>query len=311
MPTTGERQPTLAERVTARLDSLTATERRVARYLADHPQQAAFASAEELGKATGTSDASVVRTAKALGFDGLPELKRSLQGVLGELLAPANRLHNTLHEAGDRPEAILAATLADRIALIEDIRRALDPGAFAKAVDLVAGARETLVCGIAGLVVAEWAAVRLVRMGRRARFVGDIGVRLVDQLLPLGPDDVVFAIAPHRLVKEMRVVIEYAHRVGAKVVLLTETLGEALRDEADVTLSVPFGQPDRYGGQTTTLVVLEAITLAVAAQDEERSLHTFTTMTALRRELDPNDQVVAPSADTGPARTTTRSRRRR
>jgi DNA-binding MurR/RpiR family transcriptional regulator len=83
--TTGQQSSTLQERVAARFDSLTATERRVARYLADHPQEAAFASAEELGRATGTSDASVVRTAKALGFDGLPGLKRSLQSHIETL----------------------------------------------------------------------------------------------------------------------------------------------------------------------------------------------------------------------------------
>lgn len=80
--------PSLQERVAARIGTLTATERRVAEYLSTHPQEAAFSSAEELGRATGTSDASVVRTAKALGFDGLPGLKRSLQGHLQSLLTP-------------------------------------------------------------------------------------------------------------------------------------------------------------------------------------------------------------------------------
>jgi DNA-binding MurR/RpiR family transcriptional regulator len=306
--TTGERTVTLQERVAARLDSLTVTERRVARYLAEHPQLTAFASAEELGRATGTSDASVVRTAKALGFDGLPELKRSLQGRLEALLTPANRLHNTLAASGDGPEGILAATLADRGELIEDIGREVDAAAFAQAVELIAAANETLVCGPAGLVIAEYAAIRLIRLGRRARSVTDTGVRLVDQLLPLGRNDVVLAIAPHRLAREMRVVLDYAHSVGAKVVLLTETLGEALRDHTDVTLSVPFGQPNTYGGQTTTLVVLEAMTVAVAGKDEERSMRAVTTMNELRRQLggDPADyEVVAPSHRTTAAKQST------
>jgi DNA-binding MurR/RpiR family transcriptional regulator len=303
--TSADRAATLQERVAARFDSLTATEQRVARYLADHPQQAAFASAEELGKAIGTSDASVVRTAKALGFDGLPELKRSLQGRLEALLTPANRLHNTLAATGKGPESVLAATLADRAELIDDIGRVVSADDFRTAVELISAAHETLVCGIAGLVVAEYAATRLVRLGRRARSVTDTGTRLVDQLLPLGPSDVVLAIAPHRLVREMRVVLGYAHRVGAKVVLMTETLGEALREHADVTLSVPFGQPGTYGGQTTIVVMMEALTLAVAAQDEERSVRAYTTMTELRRQLE--GEAAAP--DVGPPAARSRKRR--
>jgi DNA-binding MurR/RpiR family transcriptional regulator len=277
---------TLQERVAARMDSLTATERRVARYLAAHPHEVAFSSAEELGRAVGTSDASVVRTAKALGFGGLPELKRSLQGTVEALLTSADLVRNTLTATGSGPESILAVTLADRARLIENVARVIDPAAFGAAVELVAGARETLVCGIARLVVAEYAAVRLTRLGCRARSITDTGWRMVDQLLPLGADDVLLAIAPHRLVREIRVIIDHAHRVGAKVVLITETLGEALRDHADITLSVPFGQPGTYGGQTASLVVLEALSMAVAAQDKERSMRAITTMNQLRRQLD-------------------------
>lgn len=286
MPTPEGRPVSLQERVAARFESLTATERRVARYLADHQHQAAFASAEELGRAIGTSDASVVRTAKALGFDGLPELKRSLQGRLESLLTSADLLHNTLTAAGSGPEAILAASLAERTKLIEDIGRSVDPGAFRAATDLVAAAHETLVCGAARLIVAEYTAMRLVRIGHRARSVTDTGVRLVDQLLPLGDGDAVLAIAPHRLVRDMRVAMDHAHRVGARVVLVTETLGEALRDHVDVTLTMPFAPPDKYGGQTAALVVLEALTVAVAAVDEARSVRAINTMNELRRLLD-------------------------
>jgi DNA-binding MurR/RpiR family transcriptional regulator len=290
--TTGQQPSTLQDRVAARLDSLTVTERRVARYLVDHPQETAFSSAEELGRATGTSDASVVRTAKALGFDGLPGLKRSLQAQLEALLTPANRLHNTIAKAGSSPEALLAATLTDRVDLINDIERMLDPEEFRKAVELIAGAHETLVCGIAGLVMAEHAAIRLTRIGCRARFVSDSGIRLVDWLLPLGPDDVVLAIAHNRLAREMRVVLDYAHSVGTKVILLTETLGEALREYSDVILSAPQGRGGTYGGQTTTLVILEALSMAVAARDEERSLRAFQTMNRLRHELEGDDYPV-------------------
>lgn len=284
-PSKGERSATLQERVAARIDSLTATEQRVARYLANHPQEAAFASAEELGRVTGTSDASVVRTAKALGFDGLPELKRSLRDRLEKLLTPASRLSNTLSALGSGPEHALTATLADRVQLIDDIGRIIDPAAFREAVLLVAGAHETVFCGVAGLVMADYAAFRLNRLGRRARSITDSNAVLVDKLLPLGGDDVVVALAPHRMARETRVVLEHTRRVGAKSILVTETLGEALRGQADITLSVPFGIGDQYGGQVATLVVLESLTVAVAAEDEERSLKAFTLMNELRGQL--------------------------
>ena len=286
MSVTDQKVSTLAERVAARIDSLTATERRVARYLADHPQEVAFSSAEELGRVTGTSDASVVRTAKALGFEGLPGLKRHLQSHLATLLTPVNRLTNHLEAIGDGPEGILDATLANAIELLQGVSRKIDPAQFRKAVKLVAGARETMICGLAGLDgVADYTATHLTRIGYRARSASDSGFRLADRLLPLEAGDVVIVICHNRVARETRVILDHAKRVGARVILVTDSLGEALADQTDAVLSGPMGRPGMFSGQTSVLVLLEALTMAVAAQDRDRSVGSTAQMDQLREEL--------------------------
>ena len=296
MTVTEPRPPTLQERVASRIATLTATERRIAEYLSEHPQEAAFSSAEELGRATGTSDASVVRTAKALGFDGLPGLKRSLQGHLQALLTPANRLSNSLQSIGDGPEAVLSATLRDHIERLQDAERTVDPAQFRRAVELIDQARETMICGFAGLDgVSEYVATHLTRIGHRARPAADTGYRLADRLVLLGPEDVVIVIAHNRITRENQVVLDHAARVGVPVILLTDTLGEALRDKVTVVLSAPMSRPGTFTGQATVLILLEALTIAVAAQDRERSLDTTTRMNQLREELNgdsPAEEIV-------------------
>jgi DNA-binding MurR/RpiR family transcriptional regulator len=280
-------QVSLQERVAARFDTLTATERRVAQYFAEHPQEVAFASAEELARAVGTSDASIVRTAKSLGFEGLPGLKRVLQTHLETLLTPANRLHNSLDAMTDGPAGVLAGTLAERTDLLTDTQRTLDPAAFGEAVALICQARETLVCGIAALGgIAEDFALRLTRIGRRARTATATGFRLADELLPLTADDTVVVIAHNRLSREVRVTLSHANRVGARVILLTDTLGEMLRDHSDVVLSAPIGRPAMFSSHSTTLVALEALVLAVADTDRDHALRAITEMNRLREQLD-------------------------
>jgi DNA-binding MurR/RpiR family transcriptional regulator len=293
---TEPRPPTLQERVASRIATLTVTERRIAEYLSEHPQEAAFSSAEELGRATGTSDASVVRTAKALGFDGLPGLKRSLQGHLQALLTPSNRLSNSLQSIGNGPEAVLSATLRDHVERLQAAERTVDPAQFRRAVELIDQARETMICGFAGLDgVSEYVATHLTRIGHRARPAADTGYRLADRLVLLGPEDVVIVIAHNRITRENRVVLDHAARVGVPVILLTDTLGEALRDKVTVVLSAPMSRPGTFTGQATVLILLEALTIAVAAQDRERSLDTTTRMNQLREELNgdsPAEEIV-------------------
>ncbi|MEU5608200.1 MurR/RpiR family transcriptional regulator [Streptomyces sparsogenes] len=293
MADTARRPPTLQERVAARFDTLTATERKIATYLSEQPQRAAFSSAEEIAEATGTSDASVVRTVKSLGFDGLPGMKRSLQEHLGTLLTPARLLHNTMSSFADGPEGVLAATLAERIELLEEVRRTVDPGAFRRAVKLIAGAHETLVWGLGtDASSVEYTVTELHRVGYRARPASDTGFHLADRLLPLGSDDVVLALASSRIRPELEVTLDHAAEVGARVVLLTATLGEALRERVDVVLSAPISRPGTYGGESMILIVLEALTMAVAAEDQERSMSAFEKRNQLR------DAIHARIADT-------------
>jgi DNA-binding MurR/RpiR family transcriptional regulator len=300
--------PSLQERVAARIGTLTATERKVAEYLSAHPQEAAFSSAEELGRATGTSDASVVRTAKALGFDGLPGLKRSLQGHLQSLLTPANRLSASLETIGDGPGGVLSATLRDHIERLAEAERTLDPEQFERAVELIRAARETVICGFAGLGgVSEYIATHLIRIGYRARAASDTGYRLADRLLLIGPEDVVIVMGHNRINREARIILDHCGAIGVPVILLTDTLGEALRDEVSVVLSAPMSRPGTFTSQATVLILLEALTIAVAAQDRDRALGYSERMNQLREELNgyslaDEGQLTLPKAKRRPAR---------
>jgi DNA-binding MurR/RpiR family transcriptional regulator len=303
--TTAEaKPPTLQERVAARLGDLTATERKVAEHLAAHPQEAAFSSAEELGRATGTSDASVVRTAKALGYDGLPGLKRSLQGHLQTLLSPANRLSASLEElGGEGPENLLRATLRDHIEHLRLAEQSIDTDAFRRAVELVDQARETVVCGFAGLDgVSEYIATHLTRIGHRARVASDTGYRLADRILLLEPQDVVIVMAHNRLIRESRIIVDHCREAGVPVILVTDTLGEALRDEVEVVISARMSRPGTFTSQAMVLILLEALTIAVAAQDRERALANTERMKQLREEL--NGYLLADETALGFARPT-------
>ena len=89
MKTSPEEGGGFRERVGARLDSLSPRERAVTDFLLDRPSEAVTASAAELAARTGTSDATVVRTARSLGYGGLRELKRAIMDMLTTRRDPA------------------------------------------------------------------------------------------------------------------------------------------------------------------------------------------------------------------------------
>src|SRR6266567_2086421 len=66
----------IVARATSR--ELSPKERAVADFYAEHREEAAFLSAAEIAERLGTSDATVVRAVKTLGYSGIPELRREL-----------------------------------------------------------------------------------------------------------------------------------------------------------------------------------------------------------------------------------------
>src|SRR5262245_51527286 len=296
----------LEERVVARQESLSAAERRVARYLADHPDEVAFSSAETLGRATETSDATVIRTVKALGYPGLPALKKILQGTVRERLTPAGRFGKDLDDLGDDPDQVLSRVITESIDLLERTRQTVRPDSFAAAVSMLMGAREIVVLGYGGLgMLGNYLALRLARLRLRARPAVTSGFLLADELLPLNEDDVLVVVAHQIVPTEIDVALRHAHEVRAKVILVTDMLAEALGDRVSVTLTAPAGNSQLFSLQAATLAVFDALILAIAAQDREPALLAMTLMNRLRGELRGDH----PSGDTKSSKRRNGSRR--
>src|SRR6266702_8617684 len=97
-----------ADRLAARAAELAPAERRVAELLLDLGPEATLLSAAALAERLGTSDATVVRTAKSLGYSGLAELRRAL-AAYGDDPPLGERLRRTLEQTSEEelfPSAI-------------------------------------------------------------------------------------------------------------------------------------------------------------------------------------------------------------
>ena len=67
-------------------------QRKIAHYIIENYDQAAFMTANRLGKTVGVSESTVVRFAMELGYDGYPEMQKSLQEMVVNRLTAAQRI---------------------------------------------------------------------------------------------------------------------------------------------------------------------------------------------------------------------------
>ncbi|QRP47714.1 MurR/RpiR family transcriptional regulator [Amycolatopsis sp. FDAARGOS 1241] len=282
-----DEEDALRARIARCLPKMSRAERTVAEYLRDHGRDAIFATAEQIGDATETSDATVVRTAKSLGFTGLLDLRRSLAR---EVVLETSPSHRVLHNAPDGVEptgdAIVDQVFTEATERLAATWRLVRSADFTHAVDLLDGAREVLSFGLGGSgLVARYLRMRLVRMGRRARSTGATGFQLADDLIGLAPEDVVVLYVPARLLGELEVLLDHAHAVGARVILVSSSLGPLFGSQVDVVLTAPKSASNYTGEMLTAEVLTDALLLRLASRDETRATTTSELLTSLRSDL--------------------------
>jgi DNA-binding MurR/RpiR family transcriptional regulator len=267
-----------ADRLAARQDDLAPAERRVAEYLAAAGPEVTLLSAAELAARIGTSDATVVRAAKALGYGGLHELRWALAAP-NPLLA--DRLRRTLDET---PQAeFLAATVSDHVAGLESMTRRVSAVTFEQAVAVVAGAERIVWRGVGPSAhLAGYGALLAQRIGRPSTALVHVGTSFADELLTLTRGDAVVLLAYGRPQTHVRVLLDHARQLAVPVVLVTDTLGPRFADDVAVVLPSGRGRPGLFASHGTTLVLIEALVLALAAADRPAAEASLTTLNELR-----------------------------
>ena len=126
--------------------SLTRKERTIADYMLDHPEQIPNATAGEIGAATASSAATVVRFCRSCGFNGLPELKLALSRADRE---PELRPEHGAHPR-DKADLIRRRVLGYHNTVINAMLLDWDFDAYDAAADAILKARRVLLLGEGG-----------------------------------------------------------------------------------------------------------------------------------------------------------------
>ncbi|MFD9191456.1 MurR/RpiR family transcriptional regulator [Streptomyces phaeochromogenes] len=286
----GEGLARLRATVREKWDSLSASERAVAQHLVSAPVESLlFASAQELGSASGTSNASVVRTLQRLDYAGLPALKRELASDFTSSVAPEVRLQQRIAHVGRDLDSIWGEVFDEAQERIEHARRLTLGDALRDAVGILAEAAESGEIHCYGVAASELAARHLAlalgRIGCRARHLGETGFALADPLLRLRQGDAVVIFQPGRALAELTVITERARSVGARVILVTDELAELYGPSVDAVLIAPHTPTGITAEALTAIVVADALLLALTALDETRAVETSHQLTALREQL--------------------------
>ncbi len=239
-------------------------QKRIANYILEHYDKAAYMTASKLGTLVGVSESTVVRFAIELGFEGYPEMQKSLQELIRMKLTSVQRVEvtNSLIGEGDVLEKILMSDA-------EKIRRTLeevDREAFEAAVDKIVAADKIYIIGVrSSSSLAGFLNFNFRMIFDNVKFVQTTsGSEMFEQIMSIGPNDVMIAISFPRYSKRIVNAVEYAHNAGADVISLTDSHQSPIAGVADQLLLARSDLVSFVDSLVAPLSIINAIIVAVS-----------------------------------------------
>jgi DNA-binding MurR/RpiR family transcriptional regulator len=241
------------------LPSLSPAEQRVARVVIEEAATAALLTITELAERAQTSETTVIRFCRALGFGGYPQLRLALAGEAGAARDDARELGGDISPSDDLVDVVRKIAFADARA-VEDTATQLDVAVLERVVDAVVAARRVDVYGVgASAFVAQDLQQKLHRIGRVAYAWSDMHLALTSAAL-LDERDVAFGVSHTGTTTDTIEAFAEAGRRGALTVALTNFPKSPITRVADLVLTTAARETTfRSGAMASRLAQLTVI----------------------------------------------------
>ena len=132
--------------IRAGMDGFSKGQKRIAAFILDNYDRAAFMTAARLGETTSVSESTVVRFAAQLGYDGYPEMQKALQELIRGKLTSIQRIQVSRDQMSGAD--ILGSVMQRDMNSIHNVIDRLDRDAFSCAVDKLLGAKHIYILGV-------------------------------------------------------------------------------------------------------------------------------------------------------------------
>lgn len=251
-------------KIQSRINFLTTTEAKVAAYVLGHYDDVCGCTVTELAERAGTSEATIVRFCKSLGYKGYQEFKI---GVARDTIPEPKHL-NPSFEIGDGTEAICHKIFASLVAALHETLAVLDMEMLDRAADAIKLGGRILMFGSGGSnMVAADAQHKFLKVGIQVQVAQDADIQaMMASLLKKG--DVAIGISHSGSNQRVVHCMKLARQQGAMTIALTTQGKSPLLRYADIVLFSATRETafksESVSARIAQLAIIDSLVAAVA-----------------------------------------------
>ena len=264
-----------------RLPHLSKGQKRIALFILEHDDQAAFMTALKLGDTVGVSESTVVRFAAELGFTGYPRFQKAVQEQIRRKLTTVERIDMARAHIAD--DEILDRIMEYDLSNLRQTMEELPHRIFADVVDTVCSAKRVFILGSGSCrPLASFLAYYCQLLLPDARQIVSSGQNeTLQETLRIGADDVMIGFSFPRYSSRTVKAMKLARQHGAKTVAITDSILSPIAEQADFLLPAHSDMATVVDSLVAPLSLINALIVAISLKRREENLPILTEMEQL------------------------------
>lgn len=250
-------------------------QKKIAAYITENYDKAAFMTAAALGRKVGVSESTVVRFATELGFKGYPQLQKELQQMIKSKLTAVQRMEVSQALIGDSD--IIDSVLTGDIELIRSTAEQTSREAFSAAIAEINRARRIYILGVrSSAALASFLAFYFNLVFESVVLVDTSSAsEMFEQMFRIGKEDVCIAISFPRYSKQTVNALRFIADRGAKIIALTDTEKSPIASFANHLLVARSDMASVVDSLTAPLSLINALIVGVTLTRRDEVYQNF------------------------------------
>lgn len=230
-------------RISQNMNHLTKAQKDVANYFLYHLNSVAFGTVEDLSRIIGVSTATIIRFSKTIGYSGFSDLQKDAQAAMIDVNPPAEKaapassceseaLHS-FHQSIEQDKENLDATF-----------RMLDASMLHRACELLTHGKHIYLFGMRVCrTLSTYAFINWGQVRSNVCLIHNDSCNYAEELSNIKKNDVLVVFWVRRYNVLTNHVLEYVRKVGAKIILISDSTFLAGSERADVFLPCQTKSP--------------------------------------------------------------------
>lgn len=263
----------LLVRLNKNYKTLSKGQKQLAAYITENYDRAAFITASKMGRIVGVSESTVVRFAYALGYDGYPELQKSLQELIRNKLTSGQRIQLT----GDlQPNDVLRSVLKSDVSNIRATIDSIDNASFNAAINALLEAKKVYIVGLMSAApLAQFLAYYLGFVMDNVVVVSGAMGNIYEDLFRISSEDVCIGISFPRYSNRTIDALDFARGKDATIIAITDSISSPIAEKAEHALIARSDMAGFADSLVAPLSLINAIIVACSLRRREQVSNTL------------------------------------